>query len=216
MTKTRRYRWTCPLCETSRLLGARPRKTATARYCLPCSEETGSLVEMTCPTLDKQRVARTTSRVARAATKRKREKARKVEAETWAGIHVPSEVERVWAIARKLHPRLRSIPRLILRERSGWQDYSGHAAFDGSRICLSMHRALPASRVRELIVHEISHPAAGSGGGRRNRRGVHDDGFWSVACELAEAAYGVPMPVLTGTAHQRAEQMERALRGVDR
>lgn len=45
MPKPKRYRWNCPQCGSGKLLGKRPKKNATGRYCLDCSEKTGYLVE---------------------------------------------------------------------------------------------------------------------------------------------------------------------------
>jgi hypothetical protein len=66
-------RWVCPSCASGKLAPGRPRKDDVRRYCLPCSEKTGRLVERTCPALEAER----TKRAERAKTKR--EKARKRE-----------------------------------------------------------------------------------------------------------------------------------------
>lgn len=72
MPKAKKYRWNCPECGTGKLLSSRPRKNATARYCLPCSEETGYLVERVSPALERKRAQKTAQRAQRA----KRERAR--------------------------------------------------------------------------------------------------------------------------------------------
>lgn len=217
---TKRYRWECPLCERGRLLGARPRENATARYCLPCSEKTGALIPLRCPVLDKRRAKARSKAVARRAAVRERQR----ETESRAGIHVPTELARVWRVARRLHPRrlLREAPpALTLRRKDvDWEDamgptasYSGHANASQHRIVLSMSRGVTAGMVRELVVHEVSHFAERPTATRwsRGRRDIHSDTFWTVAAELAEAVYGVSMPVLTGRAYHRATQMREAL-----
>jgi len=49
-------RWACPEgCGANVLAPGRMRKDDTRRYCLPCSERTGKLVQRTCPALDNKR-----------------------------------------------------------------------------------------------------------------------------------------------------------------
>lgn len=62
-----RKRWICPLCENGVLAPSRPRKNNVLRYCLPCSEKTGKLVERTCPALDAKREAKAERKRAKAA-----------------------------------------------------------------------------------------------------------------------------------------------------
>jgi len=49
MGKSKRKRWVCPLCNVGKLGLQRPRKNDVVRYCLPCSEKTGKLVERVSP-----------------------------------------------------------------------------------------------------------------------------------------------------------------------
>lgn len=49
MGKSKRKRWVCPLCNVGKLGLQRPRKNDVVRYCLPCSEKTGKLVERFSP-----------------------------------------------------------------------------------------------------------------------------------------------------------------------
>lgn len=49
MGKSKRKRWVCPLCNVGKLGLQRPRKNDVIRYCLPCSEKTGRLVERVSP-----------------------------------------------------------------------------------------------------------------------------------------------------------------------
>jgi hypothetical protein len=49
MAATKRYRWVCPVGGLGALGPKAPRKTATIRYCLPCSAKSPTLVERTCP-----------------------------------------------------------------------------------------------------------------------------------------------------------------------
>lgn len=58
-TKTKRYRWACPICNKGALGPSRPRKDNAVRYCLPCTAKTGKLVARTCPALDSKRDRKT-------------------------------------------------------------------------------------------------------------------------------------------------------------
>lgn len=45
MAKAKRKRWVCPLCKVGKLGLQRPRRDDVIRYCFPCSEQTGRMVE---------------------------------------------------------------------------------------------------------------------------------------------------------------------------
>ena len=50
--------WTCPQCDRRGVLApGRMRKIDVRRYCLPCSEASGKLVERYCPSLERRREA---------------------------------------------------------------------------------------------------------------------------------------------------------------
>ena len=72
-TKTKRTRWVCPVCDDGKLGLTRPRKDNIIRYCLPCSEESGKLVERVTPSLDKKRGTQADKAKAKRDAKAKRE-----------------------------------------------------------------------------------------------------------------------------------------------
>lgn len=76
MSKPRRTRWVCPECGDGTLGPRRPRRDNIVRYCLPCSEKAGKLIERSTPALDRQRDKRAAALAERRAerAKRKREK----------------------------------------------------------------------------------------------------------------------------------------------
>ena len=80
MSRPRRTRWVCPVCEDGKLGPRKPRKENIIRYCLSCSEKAGKLIERTTPALDRQRKARAEKsaeqRSARAKREREKEKRR--------------------------------------------------------------------------------------------------------------------------------------------
>jgi hypothetical protein len=115
-------RWLCPSCNVGKLAPSKPRKNDTRRYCLPCSEKTGRLVERACPALDKKREAATSARDERQTKAKAAKQAR--EESRWA---VKGEDLRVaWDKMR----RLKAI-RDALRGRSKeWQIHKAEKHLD--------------------------------------------------------------------------------------
>lgn len=68
-----RRRWVCPECGAGKLGPEKPRKNNVIRYCLPCSESAGVLVERSIPALDRKRA----EKAARAAEKRRADSERR-------------------------------------------------------------------------------------------------------------------------------------------
>lgn len=86
MARTRTYRWICPLCGAGKLAPSRPRRDDARRFCLPCTDKTGRLVERTCPALTAKRQKAADRRsqraqAAQAAKARQRQKARETAAQ---------------------------------------------------------------------------------------------------------------------------------------
>ena len=71
-----RKRWVCPKCDVGVLAPIRPRKNNVLRYCLPCSQVTGKLVERFCPSLDDARNAKAAKADAKKAAKAEAKKAK--------------------------------------------------------------------------------------------------------------------------------------------
>jgi hypothetical protein len=67
MAKAEKHRWVCPECGSGLLASSRPRRNATARYCLPCSAKSPTLVERRCEALEKKRKKKRTKLAKRAA-----------------------------------------------------------------------------------------------------------------------------------------------------
>ena len=47
--------WRCPDCGNQKRAPGKPRRNDVRRFCLPCSQRTGYMVERVCPTLEKKR-----------------------------------------------------------------------------------------------------------------------------------------------------------------
>lgn len=65
--------WKCPRCERGVRAPVRPRKDDVRRYCLPCSQSTGRLVERVCPTNERERELKQHRRKERASRQARRE-----------------------------------------------------------------------------------------------------------------------------------------------
>jgi len=170
MAKTKMKRWVCPLCGSGKLAPSRPRKDDTRRFCLPCSEKTGRLVERTCPALDKERSVKETMRKAKKAVKAvKAEQAHRAKVsylgfnfETLAEImwRIPSNKRRTWDVPEVTVSRYTVAPRIQGR---GW--------YNGSRVKVNVlnpsergyHRLTPTARTHHLassistLLHEMVH-----------------------------------------------------------
>lgn len=130
----KRIRWECPHgLHPGVLASSRPRKNATARYCLPCSEEAGVLVERTAPALERKRNAKAAVREQRAQAQREneqraRELAHKVPvidaagnelvldagellARAWKTRELRSQQRDAWRHSKRLPP----VPELVVR-----------------------------------------------------------------------------------------------------
>lgn len=85
MSKPKQHNWVCPECGSTKRAPSKPRANDVRRYCLPCSEATGYLVQRTCPVLDARREHKAEVKRARAAKKAARNKAQR-EAERAARV----------------------------------------------------------------------------------------------------------------------------------
>lgn len=73
MGAAKRVRWECAEGLHPGVLGStRPRSNSIVRYCLPCSENAGVLIERVAPALERQRNAKTAMREQRRRTERER------------------------------------------------------------------------------------------------------------------------------------------------
>lgn len=167
-------RWVCPQCGSGAILGERPRRNATGRYCLPCSAKSKTLVERTCPKLDAAR-ARSSER-ARAVAEKRRE--REKEARLFNGVDLAAELRRVWRVAQRVEPGLarRDVPELTLR-RSRTNHYTSGRTWPYRRI----HMTVGTDRddMMHVLVHEVAHSVSYA----RGHRG-HGDIFRAAEAEL--------------------------------
>jgi hypothetical protein len=170
MTKNRR--WKCPNDAHAGVLApARMRKVDVRRYCLPCSEEAGVLVERECPAQERERArreegrrkARTRTRKAegrRRETQARERAARKSEREHVLGIHVPThfaKVLRTPVVEEALENLERPSPTVRVRRRRGGNYATGRAYYRSSRIVLTLPVDCTWGQLATLVAHEIAH-----------------------------------------------------------
>jgi hypothetical protein len=223
-------RWECPNGCGAVMGPRRPRKDDVRRYCLPCSEESGRLVERVAPVVEKERKAAAEraakKRAARAA--RIRERKNKYTARgpspvmvfpDAAGVehsvNIPKEVLRV-AKRMKIHKRLGSV-QVIRRTRSRGPNGIGglcypHGAPNGptgwrvgegrAHITVSVYPGASYERLCALIAHEVAHI----------RQCHHKKAFRIEMARTISAAYPGRcgrLPVTTSTNALQTEAEER-------
>lgn len=219
-----KHRWSCPECGNVVLLGARPRRDATARFCLACSERSGTLVERVCPVLDKQRAQKRDSR----EQKRKRKADRERDAETVSGVHIPSELRNMcrklvkarvfprWmrytdriTLDLKIYHVTRSKPRGVTDERwQQWVDqtevkrWHGRAYLTLIELCFGCR--VPRWKVLALLFHELCHLAA-------PRKEGHDDHFTTILAEGARELWGIKLETIHTETYDLDRELEKKL-----
>lgn len=145
-------KWTCPRCEDTILAPDRPRKDDVRRYCLPCSEKTGRLVERACPARERERERKKRQRSEAAKRKRAADREKRLAAkakqrrlERGAGINLPAEFKRLQA----LFPKLR---------RTRFEVKAGHGGSYGCRSRVTLRPAGLDTLGRVcLLAHEVAH-----------------------------------------------------------
>lgn len=160
MASAKRFRWVCPECGKGALGSSRPRKLATVRFCLACSAKSATLVERTCPALDKKRAAgqaQTRKKAKRKATRaRDQERTRFVYRQGSREFDLRREARKLWR-AMDMKGR-RALPRMEIRHRKVSQ-YTTGRSYRG-RIVLTLYRDCPAPDALTLLAHELAHEAA--------------------------------------------------------
>lgn len=99
----KRYR--CPDCGTGRNAPSRMSPKDVRRFCLPCSEKTGKLVDMVCPSRERSNAKAAKARSERAKRDRERERRRKYY------LDDGTDARMILRDVRKLHTWKREGPR---------------------------------------------------------------------------------------------------------
>jgi len=161
----KQVRWKCAICDNGLLAPSKPRKNDVRRYCLPCSSESGKLVERVAPTLDKQRTAKKAAvkkkTVAKRASVAKRtapaKAQQRIDAQRSKMIH--AEAEKIWKLMQPYH-KGKPLPRIkIARGRNHGSQY-GHAGHNYIQVNVDRSQCVSRSkRVWEVLAHELCHIA---------------------------------------------------------
>ena len=175
----KQVRWKCERCEDGLLAPSKPRLDDVRRYCLPCSSETGKLVERIAPALEAQRITakqKYQKKVAKRkqiersldAVVRDRRKARKA-----LVAHVEKEAAKIWEMMLEIqseiparyrlphHYARQSAPRIEFGVSRTGINGSGHAWVGSHRIRLVLPHRVQSDRSWHLLVHELAHCAVG-------------------------------------------------------
>lgn len=193
-------RWICPLCSAGKLAPSKPRKDDVRRFCLPCSEKTGRLVERTCPALDAQRAKRKASKAEQDKRKRAAASRKKAEAKArqearlhFGGFDLRVELKRIWnnKEARKMRRDTgvdhRPPPPLVInsaRQRRGVTGFAYHR----HEIRISIPKDwTDAGQVLSTLSHEVAHRCLPNGEGHSNR-------FFALEARLAREVYSADVP----------------------
>ncbi len=191
-TKTKRVRWECPNGEHAGVLGStRPPKDSIVRYCLPCSEATGRLVERVAPALERKRAAKTAARKTRAQKKQARDEAKMRE---W-----PNVLTLLFPKIKALKCWRKEVKHATLELRySKTRSFSpGHAHYLSGRI--TMTAGSDVGGAIETLVHELAHIAHFERYERKryfsydrenSQRKPHGSRFYGVLFEASEELLG--------------------------
>ena len=187
-------RWKCQLCDNGLLAPTKPRMNDVRRYCLPCSSETGKLVQRVSPTLEKKRVAK------KATTKKKNVAKRATVAKRTAPIKIrqkrqaqrqrifEKEADRIWALFFPNGTTRKRPPIKLVYSRHG--GVSG--LWDGWTVLVRISRhSRGGAQEWETLAHELCHAVVGSR--HRDNEGSHGRTFYTTLKPVIEKRWGVRM-----------------------
>lgn len=179
-------RWTCPTCNTTVHAPERPRRDDVRRYCLPCSQRSGRLVERRALAAERERAAKAERADARRLASGQAAKAAEQDRLTMTGVylaepvHLPTEAKRLWNLStlRGLPRWRRDLPHIDWR-RSAHKVGSSGVSY-GHRIVVT-RGSDPAAALATLL-HELVHAALPSGE-------HHSARYWSMLRSAAKEAW---------------------------
>lgn len=88
--------WTCPRCDRAAVRAPeRMRRDDARRYCLPCTADTGRLLERHCPSLDRERAERAGRQEAKRERQAERERQAQTERRCVEGVDMERELKRL-------------------------------------------------------------------------------------------------------------------------
>lgn len=161
--------WKCPRCGSGKRAPERPRREDARRYCLPCSEKTGRLVERECPALAVERAKKReeskrkqrSQRIGKAVAERMRHDANGVDTRDVVrrALRLPSVLAEMKAthsgLVGKRGPRMPSLR--VRRCKRFPRGRLGCAWVSAYQMELSVWPGCDADRIRATLVHEVVH-----------------------------------------------------------
>lgn len=183
-------RWICPRCEGVKIAPQRPRRDDSRRYCLPCSDTTGRLVERTCPVLDKAREERGAKAAEAKAKANARAEAKAKAKLTWAGVDLGEWATRIIALKRWTSKERASMRTYEIRLRRckreptaqigycsyvrGWLSVSVWPQRSLINLTPRARRGRSAACALETLIHELVHAAGYRNHGHEFRSAMRD------------------------------------------
>lgn len=211
-SKPKQYRWVCPLCSSGKLAPSRPRKDDVRRFCLPCSERTGRLVERLSPALERAR----RERAERRKTKDKRKKAgerKRRQSYCQEAQERRQDREAALGLPKSLQAYVRQMARLKtwrqarledVKVKIRWGDIcsgTGHAKLewwylsDGTQITVTLGRS--GAGALALLLHEFAHHAAYRMHGERD----HGEPMKRLLIDATEELTGMEVDAVVDGGH---------------
>jgi hypothetical protein len=160
------------------------RRDDVRRFCLPCSEETGRLVERACPALDAKRERAAEARKERAAAERAEERERFLLADGTDTRRLLRRARKLPAWGRQSELAQRAVSRCRADVAIGNPGGSHGRAWGRSRVHVHLRKDAHPALALALIVHELTHVACHAEG----RRG-HDRYFWTLWLDAMTDVY---------------------------
>lgn len=172
--------WRCEKCGDALRAPERVRRDDVRRYCLPCSAETGRLVERVAPAVEKARARSRVESAARKARTREKAKEKALAARTAGGVDLVAEqarFARLPSLARHFD-RCGTPTFAIRRSKTKWYS-SGHWYSSPRRIVVTV--GLDPYDAPGVVLHEMVHDALPGA--------HHSDRFWSALHRAAREAW---------------------------
>ena len=173
---------------------------------MPCSQDTGKLVQRIAPALDKKREVKKQTTKKRNTAKRATvaKKVAKKEHRTKAikrvttigreGFNIEKEAEKIWKLLTPYHKGSK-MPRIEMQQRNMSVDKDGGVSIGGGRYAglayLGQGKIWLAARPDwTTLAHELTHMAVGTRFGNAKRR-AHDKVFYDCLRDIAQRRFKV-------------------------
>ncbi len=194
MSAPKLARWTCPACNTSKLAPTKPRKDDSRRYCFPCSEKSGRLVQRIAPALEKARAERTVKKKLDAADARQRAAERRAAYYTVQGLNLYTEMRtllRSKVLAGEKGAWLRAnVPTLKVRRSKAIYSRLGCAVYSTNTIRINTGPRSTLAQLRGTLAHEVVHLYCGRSAKDKAYGGAHGVRFRNTLRLLVADVYG--------------------------